>query len=164
VAVTAIWRVKGALGKVVDYAKNPDKTGNPEYAEQTAAGQEKWLSDVISYATRPSATRGTAVHDERAEITRRFVSGVNCGAETARDEMQAVKKHFGKTDGVIAYHGYQSFAPNEATPETAHEIGVRLAQKLWGERFQAVVATHLDKSNHLHNHFVRPDRALSKAI
>jgi hypothetical protein len=29
-----------------------------------------------------------------------------------------------------------------------------LAQKLWGERYQVVVATHLDKANHLHNHFV----------
>ena len=25
--------------------------------------------------------------------------------------MIAVKRHFGKTDGIIAYHGYQSFAP-----------------------------------------------------
>jgi relaxase/mobilisation nuclease domain len=54
----------------------------------------------------------------------------------------------------VAYHGYQSFAPGEATPEMAHEIGLRLAKKLWGERYQVLVATHLDKENHLHNHFV----------
>lgn len=46
---------------------------------------------------------------------------------------------------MIAYHGYQSFAPGEATPELAHEIGVKLAQRLWGERYQVLVATHLDK-------------------
>jgi hypothetical protein len=69
--------------------------------------------------------------------------------------MTAVKKHFGKTDGVVAYHGYQSFAPTDrVTPETAHEIGVKLAERLWGERFQVLVCTHLDKANHLHNHFV----------
>ena len=41
-----------------------------------------------------------------------------------------------------------------ATPEMAHEIGVKLAKQLWGEKYQVIVATHLDKSNHLHNHFV----------
>ena len=50
----------------------------------------------------------------------RFVSGINCSPATARDEMLAVKKRFGKEDGTVAYHGYQSFAPGEATPELAH--------------------------------------------
>ena len=54
----------------------------------------------------------------------------------------------------MAYHGYQSFAPGEATPELAHEIGLALAKKLWGEKYQVLVATHLDKAHHLHNHFV----------
>lgn len=84
----------------------------------------------------------------------RFVSGVNCTPATARDEMLAVKKRFGKEGGVVAYHGYQSFAPGEADPLLAHEIGIRLAQKLWGGKYQVLVATHLDKENHLHNHFV----------
>ena len=38
--------------------------------------------------------------------------------------------------------------------EMAHEIGLKLAKALWGEKYQVLVATHLDKSNHLHNHFV----------
>ena len=41
-----------------------------------------------------------------------------------------------------------------ATPELAHEIGLALAKKLWGEKYQVLVATHLDRENHLHNHFV----------
>lgn len=65
-----------------------------------------------------------------------------------------VKGWLGKEDGTVAYHGYQSFAPGEATPEIAHEIGIKLAKQLWGEKYQVIVATHLDKSNHLHNHFV----------
>lgn len=36
----------------------------------------------------------------------------------------------------------------------AHEIGVKLAQQLWGDKYQVIVATHLDKDSHLHNHFV----------
>ena len=60
----------------------------------------------------------------------------------------------GRRAGVIAYHGYQSFAPGECTPELAHEIGVKLARQLWGDRYQVLVATHLDRENHLHSHFV----------
>lgn len=67
--------------------------------------------------------------------------------------MLIVKRQFGKEGGIIAFHGYQSFAPGEVTPEQAHEIGVELAQQLWGDRFQVVVATHLDRE-HIHNHFV----------
>ena len=57
---------------------------------------------------------------------------MNCSPSTARDEMIAVKKRFGKEEGTVAYHGYQSFAPGEATPELAHEIGLALAKKLVG--------------------------------
>ena len=60
--------------------------------------------------------------------------------------MIAVKKRYGKDEGIVAFHGYQSFAPGECTPALAHEIGVRLAQELWGGRFQVLVATHLDKA------------------
>lgn len=67
--------------------------------------------------------------------------------------MSKTKLQFQKTGGILAFHGYQSFAPGEATPETAHAIGVKMAQELWGDRFEVVVSTHLDK-NHLHNHFV----------
>ena len=37
--------------------------------------------------------------------------------------------------------------------ETAHAIGVELAKRLWGERFEVVVATHCNTDNY-HNHFV----------
>ena len=64
------------------------------------------------------------------------------------------KRRFEKEGGTIAYHGYQSFKENEVTPGLAHKIGVELAQELWGDRFEVLVATHLDKSSHIHNHFV----------
>ena len=31
-------------------------------------------------------------------------------------------------------------------------VGVELARQMWGDRFQIIVTTHLDKE-HLHNHF-----------
>ena len=152
-SVTAIWAVRGFLSRVVIYTEDPSKTSNPAFFEKhgMTAGQTQGLSDVIDYASRGSKTQ---LADERTEILRNFVSGVNCRVETARDEMMATKKRYGKTEGVVAYHGYQSFAPGEATPEIAHEIGVKLAERLWGDRFQVIVCTHLDKAHHLHNHFV----------
>ena len=152
-AVTSIWRVNGWLGKVVVYVENPEKTTNPEFYENRDMTERECqgLDDVISYAVN---SRKTEQHKEDSDVLERFVSGVNCHPATARAEMLSVKKRFGKEDGTIAYHGYQSFAPGEATPEMAHKIGVELAQRLWGDRYQVVVATHLDKANHLHSHFV----------
>ena len=142
-ATTSIWAVKGWLGKVVLYIENPDKTDNPKFyrQEELTDVQTQSLSDVIDYAVRAEKTTVTP-DDESAMVVRQFISGINCLPSTARDEMLAVKKRFGKEDGVIAYHGYQSFAPGEATPELAHEIGVKLAQRLWDERYQVLVATH----------------------
>lgn len=66
--------------------------------------------------------------------------------------MILTKKQYGKDDGYIAWHGYQSFMPDETTPQQAHEIGLKLAGEMWGDRFQIIVTTHLDK-DHIHNHF-----------
>jgi Membrane-bound metallopeptidase len=144
-AVTKIWDVKGWLGKVVIYIENPAKTENPAFYEKEdmTETQVQGLVDVIEYA----------VNAEKTE-KQYYVSALNCSTLTARNEMIAVKKRFGKEKGIVAFHGYQSFAEGEVTPDMAHEIGVRLAEELWGERFQVLIATHLDKANHIHNHFV----------
>ena len=139
---------------MVIYAENPEKTANPKfYADRELTEQDgQELSDVIRYAVNSRKTQ--KADNEDCAVVHRFVSGINCSPSTARDEMLAVKKRFGKENGTVAYHGYQSFAPGEATPEMAHEIGMKLAARLWGDRYQVIVATHLDKENHLHNHFV----------
>ena len=67
--------------------------------------------------------------------------------------MIMTKKRYGKEGGIVAFHAYQSFAPGEVTPGQAHQIGIKLAKELWGDRFEVIVATHLDKA-HTHNHFV----------
>ena len=148
-AVTSLWAVKGWLGKVVLYVEDPEKTSAPKcYEERGSATQD--LEDVIRYAVDQEKT----TLPEEIPYRQRLVSGVNCNPATARQEMLAVKRRFGKEDGVVAYHGYQSFAPGECSPELAHELGLKLACQLWGERYQVLVATHLDKENHLHSHFV----------
>jgi len=151
-ATTSIWSVKGWLGRVVIYAENPEKTENPAFFERQGMSerQAQNLTDVIDYAVQDYKT----VQEESPALLRQLVTGVNCRPATARDEMMQTKRLHKKEDGVVAYHGYQSFAPGEVSPELAHKIGVRLAKRLWGDRFEVLVATHLDKANHLHNHFV----------
>ena len=130
-AVTSVWPVKRRLDHVLDYAMNPDKTN--EHARHDEVG------NVLTYVTR----------EEKVE----YVTGVNCLPEHAKEQMKLTKQTWGKTGGRLAYHGYQSFAPGEVTPAQAHEIGVELARRMWGDRFQVLVATHVDQE-HLHTHFV----------
>ena len=73
--------------------------------------------------------------------------------DTSYQEMINVKKQFFKTDGIQCFHAVQSFVKGEIIPEQAHEIGMKLAEELWGDKFQVVVTTHLNTDN-LHNHFV----------
>lgn len=56
-----------------------------------------------------------------------YVSGVNCIVDYAYEDMVSTKKQYGKTDGILAFHSYQSFKEGEVTPDIAHEIGVELA-------------------------------------
>lgn len=142
-ATTSLWRVKGYIGKVLLYAENPDKTTTPATLEVPENADRDSLGDVIAYAGREEATN-----------MRQLVWGINCTPQNARKEMLAVKEQYDKLGGTIAYHGYQSFKEGEVTPERAQEIGIALAMELWGERYQVLVATHLDKDSHIHNHFV----------
>ena len=82
-----------------------------------------------------------------------FVSGINCSKHNAYNEMIAVKRRFGERGKNIAYHGYQSFAAGEVTPEEAHQIGMETARQMWGAKYQVLVTTHLNTDN-IHNHFV----------
>ena len=137
-AVTRIWQVKGRLDAPIDYAMNPEKTVNPVYSKKELDA----LQDVMDYAANPDKTE-----------KRFFVSGINCNPDTAREQFQTVKEQYAKIDGIIAYHGYQSFSEGETDPETAHQIGVEFANRVWGDDYQVVIATHLN-TKCLHNHFV----------
>ena len=80
-------------------------------------------------------------------------TGINCTVETAYAEMQATKRRWDKCGGILGYHIIHSYAPGEVTPQEAHAAGVEFACRLLGERYEAVVATHLDRE-HLHCHIV----------
>lgn len=127
-AYTKVFAIKKRLDKSVAYAANEKKTG---------------LAGMIEYAVNRSKTE-----------KRLFESALNCQSpRTAYAEMMETKRRWDKPDGVLGYHFIQSFAPGEVTPEQAHAIGVEFARQLFGDRYEVVIGTHLDKA-HLHNHIV----------
>lgn len=136
---TKIWKVKTNLTRAIDYAIDSRKTALKNAGE----GGGSDIENVIGYAS-----------DEGKTLSGRYVTALNCNATYAKEQFETIKKRFGKEDGILAFHAYQSFADyDDITPDMAHEIGVRFAEELWGNRFQVVVATHLN-TNCLHNHFV----------
>ena len=132
-ATVGIWSVKNNLSRVIDYVSDEKKVD-----EQTF----KDLHNELEY-----------ISDDYKTEEKKYVTGINCSTNNACKEMKEIKKHFQKEDGIIAFHAYQSFKEGEVTPEQAHNIGIQLAEEMWGDRFQVVVATHLN-TNHIHNHFV----------
>lgn len=117
--------IRRRMVRCIDYVLNEDKTD---------------LANALHYTENPIKTR-------------RLVTGVNCTPETALEEMNATKRRWDKTGGVLGYHIIHSYAPGEVTPEEAHAAGVELAERLLGDRYEAVVSTHLDRE-HLHCHIV----------
>ena len=138
-AVTSIWPIKGRVDKVIAYVRNPEKV-TEEYLSWKAALHV--IDGVVQYAADDTKT-------ERME----YVTGVNCAVETATEEFLLAKRMWHKEAGRLCYHGYQSFKPGEVDARTAHEISVELARRLWGDRFQVVIATHCNTGTY-HNHFV----------
>ena len=130
-ATTKIWPIKDSLSRVVEYARNPEKTD---------------LHAVLHYAADGIKTYAAEEHTL-------FVSGINCNANAAFQEMRAIQERFGKTGGNVAYHAYQSFKPGEVTPELCHKLGSELARRMWGINYQVLVATHFNTGTY-HNHLV----------
>lgn len=135
-ATTKIWDIRGRVDKLIRYVVNPEKTVDEEYAASLHA-----IENVIEYTS-----------DEMKTEQHLFVTGVNCDENNAVQEFMNCKNKWQRKGGIVAYHGYQSFAADEVDAKTAHDIGVKLAERLWGDRFQVVVTTHCN-TGHFHNHF-----------
>lgn len=82
-----------------------------------------------------------------------MVSSYGCSFETADIEFQMLLDQAYKKGNNLAHHLIQSFAPGEATPEQAHEIGRRLADEVLQGKYPYVLTTHIDKG-HVHNHLL----------
>ena len=127
-AITKVYAIRSRLDVRVNYVADDEKTN---------------LNNLIDYTVDTNKTE-----------QRLFKSCINCDSvDNAYREMNATKKRWQKEDGVLGYHFIQSFKPGETTPDQAHEIGMEFARQCFGDRFEAVIGTHLDK-HHLHNHII----------
>lgn len=108
-----------------------------------AVSSKAGIGIAIDYVTKKEKTEQT------------LLSGLNCEPDTAKEEMQATKELWGKTDGRTYKHFVQSFAPDEKIDSVqAHQLACRLAAERpeWKE-FEVLIATHKDRE-HIHTHFI----------
>lgn len=138
-AVTSIWPIKSRIDRVLNYIKNPEKVTESYYTEEEPL---HIIDGVIEYAA-----------DDLKTENRVFVSGINCDADIATKHFMSTIRLKEADSPRLCYHGYQSFKPGEVNAEMAHTIGIETAKRLWGDRFEVVVATHCNTGAY-HNHFV----------
>lgn len=134
-ATTGIWKIEKRLDHVLDYVMNPEKT----------------LKDNSSYQELHKLAEYEKLDFNSEEEV--YVSGINCLPETAYKDMIYTKELFGKKDGILGYHAFQSYKEGEVTANQAHLIGLKLAEEMWGDKYEVIVTTHIN-TNHIHNHFV----------
>ena len=133
-ATTSIWGIKNNLKQSINYIINPEKTLNEDYGKT----ESNYLEGKTDYNFK-----NEKVH---------YVSCLNCEEYNPYSSMKDTKDYYNKTDGVLAYHGYQSFKEGEVTADIAHEIGIKFAEEMFKD-YEVVVATH-QNTNHIHNHFI----------
>ena len=100
------------------------------------------LKNAIDYICNPDKTDGKLL-----------VTSFGCAAETADIEFAWTRRHAIDKGANLGRHLIQAFEPGEVTPEEAHEIGMQLAKEILGDRYEFVLATHIDK-DHVHNHLI----------
>ena len=133
-ATTKIWDVKSHLSQLIAYVANVEKTIE-KFDDET-------LQALVSYG----------IDDLKTE-ERKLVTPINCTVENAPTEMARLNSMSKSKSDTVAYHAYQSFARGEVDAETAHQIGIKLANELWGDKdFLVVVATHVNTGT-IHTHF-----------
>ena len=133
-ATTKIWDVKSHLSQLIAYVANVEKTIE-KFDDET-------LKALITYG----------IDDLKTE-ERKLVTPINCTVDNASTEMARLNSMSKSKSDTVAYHAYQSFARGEVDAETAHQIGIKLANELWGDKdFLVVVATHVNTGT-IHTHF-----------
>ena len=143
-----------SVGKAVEYVENERKTLNPEFSQSVAIQYVSNESKTRNEQWRETVFNSFKDSDESSD-KEFFISGINCDVDNAHEQMITAQLMSSKPVVNYAYHAVQSFkeGPGEMSPETAHNIGVRLANELWGNEFMVLVATHLNTDNY-HNHFI----------
>lgn len=135
-ATTGIWKISKRLDHVIDYVIDVKKTTKENIENYQLLHQFKEYENM-DYNSEESC----------------YVSGINCLPHRAYKDMIQTKEIQEKTGGILGYHAFQSFAEGEIAADKAHLIGLKLAEEMWGDKYEVIVTTH-QNTNHIHNHFV----------
>jgi len=84
-AVTSIWPIKGRVDRVINYARNPEKTTEASHEELASLHM---IGDVVEYAA-----------DDIKTECRSYVSCLNCREDTAAAQFMETKRYYGKLGG-----------------------------------------------------------------
>ena len=91
-AVTSIWPIKGRVDRVINYARNPEKTTEASYEELASLHA---IDNVVEYAA-----------DDMKTERRSYVSCINLRSEqTAAQEFMDTKRNWKNLGGRTCYHG-----------------------------------------------------------
>ena len=82
-----------------------------------------------------------------------YITSFGTTPESAAVDFKQTLSYTDPSDPNLAYHLIQSFVPGEVSAKEAHQIGIELAERLLGNRYSYIVATHTDKG-HIHNHIL----------
>lgn len=93
------------------------------------------------------------ITNEEKTTEKILVSTNKCFASTAHTAFIKTRKDNKVNETVLARHLIQSFMPDEATPEIAHQIGMELCKRILKDQYEFVLTTHIDKG-HIHNHII----------
>ena len=110
-AITKTFTVKKRYDQVIDYVVDSNKT-NP-------------LNNNINYVSTNEKTN-----------KKDLVTCINCLEDDPYHSMVSTKKVFHDDKEIVCFHAIQSFQPNELSIELCHQIGIELAEKVWGDRFE----------------------------
>ena len=125
-AVTAIWSVKGSVGKVLRYVANPAKTWNGQYAE---AAKYHTVERVLEYDADAMKTEKQF-----------YVTGINCSDSPASAAEQSGR---GRIPQVVTVESYPAALKRAAQADKAilfyeNEHALTLKMALEGEHFQTI--------------------------
>ena len=132
------------VGKCINYITNPEKT-------QEGSLDMEFEIDYIS-------------NDEKVadEDGRKLVFGHNCSPENAIREFEKLDAYYHKNKSEYlneghrannAFHIIISYKGKDISPREVHDMGREFTERLCGDEYMAITATHLNTEN-IHNHIV----------
>ena len=152
-------KLKQVISQKVDYVANPEKANLELYKQQQLEHEnnidiDNPITNIHNYVIDEEKTKNNQNKNNP------LITGYECDAYNATTQFtNDIEQYISQTgrqlkkDSVLVYHLRQSFLPGEVDPETANQIGYKLALEFTKGQHAFLVCTHTDKP-HIHNHII----------